>query len=110
MYRHVMNITTYVPLYAFQLGGLSISLPLSPSLPPTLVRDLIQELQDTVQDRLEVVLVAGLPGEDVGDHLGQQRVVAGVVEGAEVQEPGDVKQEVVVDDVTKRVFQQEVSL
>ena len=37
-------------------------------------------------------------------------MVGGVVEGAEVQETSYVKEEVVVDDVSKRVLRQEVTL
>ena len=94
----------------FQLDGLSFLPSLSPSAPVTLLCDLIQEVQDTVQDGLQVVLIARLPGEDVGDHLGEEGVVGGVVERAQVQETSYVKQEVVVDDVTKRVLQQEMTL
>ena len=94
----------------FQLDGLSFLPSLSPSTPVTLLCDLIQEVQDTVQDGLQVVLIARLPGEDVGDHLGEEGVVGGVVERAQVQETSYVKQEVVVDDVTKRVLQQEMTL
>ena len=93
-----------------QLDGLSFLPSLSPSAPVTLLCDLIQEVQDTVQDGLQVVLIARLPGEDVGDHLGEEGVVGGVVERAQVQETSYVKQEVVVDDVTKRVLQQEMTL
>ena len=62
---------------------------------------MVKQLQDTLQGRLQVVLILGLPLEDIGDHLNEEGVVAGVVEGAKVKETSDVKQEVIVDDVTK---------
>ena len=62
---------------------------------------MVKQPQDTLQGGLQVVLILRLSLEDVADHLLQEGVVTGVVEGAEVEETSDVEQEIVVDDVTK---------
>ena len=58
----------------------------------------------------QIIHILRLLGEDVGDHLRQQSSVGMTIEGTQVQQFGNIKQEVLIDDLTKHFWSQPVLL